>query len=249
MRYKLLTGAFVLVTAGTPAAATDWYTGAPNSAQPKSYNPVASVDLSLAAAHASRHAVVLGTIGPFGGLEQTGLRIRLGGMMGVYVYDASTPGVGRVRGDQIGGMALVGHEWVVDRTKFSVYGGLDVIETKLDRIDPKNDTPGTVFGFRGVIDFYSRPTATTMVTGTFSLSSANTAYYARLKAGYAVFDQVFLGPEVLALGDAFYRQVRAGLHLSGLKLGPVEFGLSGGYAYDRMRGGGAYGLLDVRMTF
>lgn len=249
MRHKLLTGVFVLSTAGTPAAATDWYTGAPASAQPKAFNPVASIDLSAAASHGSRHGVLQGTIGPFGGLEQTGLRVRLGGMLGTYVYQATTPGVGKVRGDQLGGTALLGYEWVIDRSKFSVYGGLDVIETNLDRVDPENKTPGTVFGFRGVLDFYSRPTTATMIAGTFSLSSANTAYYGRLKAGFSIFDHVYVGPEVLALGDTFYRQIRAGLHLSGLKIGPVEFGLSGGYAHDRVRGGGAYGLLDVRMTF
>lgn len=249
MRSKLITGAVVLTAAGSPAIANDWYTGAPASGQTAAFNPMGSVDLSFSAVTGAQHAVVQGTLGPFGGLEQTGLRIRLGGLLGSYVYDASSPGVGKVRGDQMGGAFLLGHEWVVERTKFSVYGGLDALNTKLDRVDPDNKTAGASFGFKGVLEFYTTPTRTTMAAGTLTLSSVNAAYYMRLKAGVSISDQVYIGPEVLAMGDTFYAQGRVGMHLSGAKLGPAQFGVSGGYAYDRVRGGGGYGILEMRMTF
>lgn len=249
MRSKLITSAVALTAAVSPVSANDWYTGAPMSGQPTTLSPLGSVDLSIAAVTGARHAVVQGTIGPFGGLEQTGLRVRLGGMVGSYVYDAATPGVGKVRGDQTGGAFLVGHEWVAERTKFSVYGGLDVLNTTLDRFDPNNKTAGASVGFKGVLEFYSTPTRATMAAGALTLSSANAAYYMRLKAGVAVYEQVYIGPEVLAMGDNFYSQGRIGLHMSGWKFGPVQLGLSGGYAHDRVRGGGAYGILDARMTF
>jgi hypothetical protein len=249
MRSKLITSAIVLTAAGSPVSANDWYTGAPMSGQPTTFSPLGSVDLSIAAVTRAQHAVVQGTLGPFGGLEQTGLRVRVGGMVGSYVYNSTTPGVGKVRGDQTGGALLVGHEWVVDRTKFSVYGGLDVLNTTLDRYDPRNRTAGASFGFKGVLEFYSTPTRATMAAGALTLSSVNAAYYMRLKAGVAIHEQVYIGPEVLAMGDTFYTQGRVGVHLSGVKLGPVQLGLSGGYAHDRVRGGGAYGILDARMTF
>lgn len=250
MRTKLFSGAAALSIAAAPGAfAGDWYTGAPMSGQPATFNPMASLDLSLTAASGAQHAVLQGTVAPFGGLEQNGLRIRLGGLLGSYTYTASTPGIGKVRGDQVGGTLLVGHEWIVERTKFGIYGGLDAIDTKLDRFDPENKTPGTTLGFRGVVDFYSTPVRGFMAAGTFSFSSANAAYYMRLKGGVAVYDQVYLGPEILALGDSFYNQWRVGLHVSGVKLGPVQFGASGGYVSDRVRGAGSYGILDVRLTF
>lgn len=245
-----------LVSAALPALgvaganAADWYTGSPaNSRATGPNNPLGSIDLSLSAAPSAAHAVLIGTIAPFGGLEQNGLRIRMVGLMGGYSYDASAVGVGKVNGDQVGGSLLLGHDWIVDKTKFGVFGGLDVLNNKLNKNDPDNKTEGTTIGFKAGFDFYTTPTTSTMATGTFAFSTANSAYYMRLKGGIAVYEQVYIGPETLVLGDSFYSQWRLGMHLSGVKLGPVQFGVSGGYVNDAVRGAGGYGILDTRITF
>jgi hypothetical protein len=64
-----------------------------------------------------------------------------------------------------------------------------------------------------------------------------------------VAQNVFIGPEALFLGDDLYRQWRTGLHLSGVTLGALQLGISGGYLKDETRGSGAYGILDARMVF
>ncbi len=171
------------------------------------------------------------------------------GLLGGYRYDASAPGVGVVTGNQVGGSLLMGYEWIVDRTKIGLYAGLDAINNRLDKFDPNNDTAGTTFGARIGLDFYSRPTDATMAAGTFTYSTANNGYYMRLRGGMAVFDQTFLGPELLVQGDNFYTQWRLGVGLSGIQLGPVQIGVSGGYVNDSSRGNGAYGILDTRLTF
>lgn len=251
---KLLCGAAILCAAlplgASGARAADWYTGSPVNSQPTGPdNPLASIDLSLTGAPEARHAVLIGTIAPFGGLEQNGLRIRLSGLLGGYTYDATAVGVGKVTGNQVGGSLMLGHDWIIGKTKVGVFGGLDIISNSLDKVDPDNKTEGATVGFKGGFDFYSTPTTSTMATGTFAFSTANSAYYMRLKGGVAIYEQVYIGPETLVMGDSFYSQWRLGMHLSGFKLGPVQFGLSGGYVSDAVRGAGGYGILDTRVTF
>jgi hypothetical protein len=210
---------------------------------------MASIDISISAASASASGAIVGTVAPFSGLEQNGFRFRAIGILGGYRYDSTAVGVGEVTGNQVGGSLLVGHEWIVNKTKFGVYGGLDVINNKLDKFDPNNDTSGATVGFRAGIDFYSTPTSNTMAAGTFSFTTANTGYYLRLRAGVAVAERVYIGPETLVLGDSFYSQWRLGMHVSGVQVGPLQFGVSGGFANDSSRGAGAYGILDTRITF
>lgn len=88
-----------------------------------------------------------------------------------------------------------------------------------------------------------------MAAGTFTFTSANTGYYMRLRGGVAAYEQIYIGPEALVLGDSFYTQWRLGLHLSGVQFGPVQFAVSGGYLNDSNRGAGGYGILDTRLTF
>ncbi|MFN3889571.1 MAG: cellulose biosynthesis protein BcsS [Beijerinckiaceae bacterium] len=250
MRKQVLSAALLLSLGAPGAFAADWYTGSPANSRPAGpYNPFAALDLSFSAASEQMSGVMVGTIAPFGGLETNGFRLRMIGLLGGYKYDASAPGVGVVGGNQAGGSLLAGYEWIVDRTKIGVYGGLDVMNNRLDKFDPNNDTEGATFGFRAGVDFYSRPTDSTMAAGTFSFTTANMGYYVRLRGGLAVYEQMYLGPEMLALGDSFYTQWRLGLQLSNIQLGPVQFGVSGGYANDSSRGNGAYGILDSRLTF
>lgn len=250
MRKQILSAALLVSLGASGAMAADWYTGSPMNSRPTGpNNPLAALDLSFTAASNQLAGALVGTIGPFGGLETNGLRVRMIGLLGGYRYEAAAAGVGLVTGNQVGGSLMLGYEWIVDRTKIGVFGGLDAINNRLDKFDPTNTTEGTTFGGRIGLDFYSRPTNATMAAGTFSFTTANSGYYLRLRGGMAVYDQIYLGPEVLALGDSFYTQWRLGVGLSGISLGPVQFGVSAGYVNDSSRGGGAYGILDTRLTF
>ena len=80
-------------------------------------------------------------------------------------------------------------------------------------------------------------------------STNNSAYYGRLKFGMAFAERVYVGPEVVALGDNFFQQFRVGGHLSGLQFGAIQMGVSAGFLADRVRGAGVYGILESRVTF
>jgi hypothetical protein len=61
-----------------------------------------------------------------------------------------------------------------------------------------------------------------------------------------VLDRFYLGPEVQGFAaDDNYRQVRAGLHLTGFKSGTFEWSAGAGLATDSDRRGSVYGKAGV----
>lgn len=255
MRSGLPVALVLFVPLATPAAmAADWYTGSPTTAAASSPYSVrqfgASVDFSLAGTTKNTlHGSLIGTISPFSSKTETGFRLRIGGLSGSYGYTSTAAGVGKVTGREATGYLMAGYEWVSAGTTVAVFGGVEMQNRTLSRPDPNNNVIGTSWGFKTGIDFYSNPTDRTMVSGNFTYSTNHNAYYARLKAGMAIMGQVFAGPEILVLGDNFYSQWRGGVHLTGVKLGAMQLGLSGGLVQDRRTGSGAYSILDARVEF
>ena len=247
MRLRFCSAPVLLVVAPGWARAANWYTGSPAS---QAARPTSSFDLSLSGtSQSSVHGVAIGTFSPYGSLDQSGLRLRVAATLGTFTYTATAAGVGQVRGDQAIGTFLAGHEWVLPNMTTALWGGLDIWRNALDKYDPNNKTAGTAFGFKVGADVYVNPTSYTMASANLTFSSAHQSYYARFKAGLAVSQHVFIGPELVALGDSFSQQWRVGAHLSGFKVGPLQFGIAGGYMNDRVRGAGGYGTFDTRLVF
>lgn len=244
----MIVGVVALICAATGARAADWYTGAPESGR-RGGTDVA-IDFSVeATTQRSLYAALIGTIAPFAKMEESGARLRLGGVLGRFSYIASGAGIGRVDGRQEDGFALVGYEWASRTGTFAIYGGLEAQNTTLSKVDPANSVHGGSVGGKIEAEFYVNPTSFTMISGVASFSSVHNGYYGRLKAGVAITERIFVGPEVIVLGDAFFSQYRFGAHISGVQLGMLQVGVSGGYLRDRIRGSGAYGLLDARVGF
>lgn len=241
-----LLAAALLCSTGA-AQAADWYTG--ERVQTVAPKPHVALDLAgTADTNGSVFGTVIGTIAPFDGLDEDGFRLRVSGVLGRYSYVGSN-GIGRVRGTQSDGSFLVGYEWVLHAATVAVYVGADVNDNQLSLNDPNNSSKGLHVGGKIAVDFYVNPTPYSMISGVVSYASANNAYYSRFKAGISIAPQLFVGPEVLVLGDDFYSQWRLGMHLTGLRLGAMQFGISGGYLDDKVRGRGGYGILDARLTF
>ncbi|MBV8851311.1 MAG: cellulose biosynthesis protein BcsS [Methylobacteriaceae bacterium] len=231
----------------TAAHAADWYTG--EHLQEIVPKPHVAIDIAATAdTNGSTFGTMIGTIAPFDGLNEDGFRLRLSGVLGRYSYVGSD-GIGRVNGTQSDGAFLVGYEWVMRAATVAVYVGADVTDNRLSINDPNNASKGLHVGGKVAVDFYVNPTPYSMISGVVSYASANNAYYSRFKAGLAIAPQLFVGPELLVLGDNFYSQYRLGMHLTGLRLGAMQFGISGGYLDDKVRGRGGYGILDARLTF
>ena len=231
--------------------AQQWYTGSAQSAvAAAAERPRAALDLALTGATQNAFSgTAIGTIAPFSPLDESGARLRVIGLLGSYSYISTAAGVGRVRGGQQDGSFLVGYEWVTKTTSIDVYVGADIDNNTLSKVDPNNSVTGVSAGAKIAADFYSNPTSYSMASGNVSYSTSGGAYYSRFKAGLAISEGVFAGPETLFLGDNHYTQYRVGLHLTGLRFGALQFGVSGGLVVDKAQGNGAYGIIDARVVF
>jgi hypothetical protein len=231
------------------AEAADWYTGLPNDG-PASGAPRVAIDIAIdGTSQRSLAGAMIGTIAPFAPLDRTGMRIRIAGLGGTYSYISSTPGVGRVYGTLADGSFMAGYEWVLKKATIAIYGGPEISSNHLSEYDPTNSVKGTRFGFKMGVEFFLEPTENTMLSGVASYSTNYDAYYGRLKFGFAFAQNFYIGPEIIALGDDYFQQWRFGGHISGLRLGMLQLGVSAGFLNDRVRGAGMYGVLETRFTF
>ena len=237
-----------MATLGLPnfASAADWYTGAEREAAQDDY--IVAIDsAATVTSNSSAFGVVTATIAPVTPLNESGPRIRVQGLAGTYSYPSST---GRtVRGEQEEGTAMLGYEWIWQQAALAGYVGVNIRSNSLSVIDPNNPVIGTGVGAKVAADLYLNPTADTLFAANASYSTLFRAYYVRMRAGYAVTDGVFIGPEATLLGDAFFNQWRLGAHLTGFTIGPMKFSVGAGYAYDRVQKGGYYTSVEGRAAF
>jgi hypothetical protein len=245
------------------ACAADWYTGRPGgssraaaSAGPAGQGQETSEDNWIVAVDASLTATstnsvfgnLVGTFAAMGTLKQSGLRLRVDALAGSYDYQATGP-ARTIHSTQQAGSALIGYEWVARNTTAAIYVGAAAQDVSLSAPDPLNSVVGASVGVKISGEFYTRPTPVTMASGYASWSSMHNAYYTRLKYGWAVLDDTFMGPEISFLGDDLYSQIRLGVHLTGFRVAALQFGISGGYVRDFKTGSGGYGILDARLGF
>ena len=254
------------LTLASGARAADWYTGVPTDGETPQKAPRFSIDATFdATSQRAISGALIGTIAPFAPKDRSGFRVRLGMVAGSYVYTATnpypfspwnpsvypawSPYQAQINGTFINGSVLLGYEWVTARATVAFYVGSEAVSNSISPNDPNNTAKGTRAGFKLATDFYVTPTDETMISGVASYSTNFNSYYGRLKFGFAIADHIYIGPEVVALGDNFFQQWRVGGHVSGLRFGMMQFGAAVGYLTDRVRGGGVYGTLDTRLTF
>jgi len=230
------------------AGAADWYTG--DKTSEPDYAPSIVLDASGSLTSKSDFGAVAVTAALDGTVRQTGFLGRAEFVGGGYRYDATNSGVTRrIDATQMSGGALVGYNWATPNWSVAFFAGAQAVDTHLSPFDASNATHGTHVGAKFVGEFYGNPTDKTMFSGYASYGTANNDYYSRFKAGYALTRQIFVGPEFLALGDRFYTEYRAGLHLTGATVGPLALGVSGGFTSNKVTGAGGYGIVDARLGF
>ena len=267
MRIGILCCSLVMAaSAAGDAVAADWFTGRGSAAAPSdsgsifATSPVAStpnddnwivaVDSSVSGtSQNSLFGNVVGTFAATGHLKQTGARVRVDALAGSYSYKTTTAPIQSIRSTQMAGSGLVGYEWVSRNTTAAIYVGVAAQNVSLSTPDPLNKVQGTSIGAKISGEFYTRPSQNTMASGYASYTTLHNSYYTRLKYGWAILDDTYVGPEVAVLGDALYRQIRAGVHITGFKVAGLQFGISGGYVRDFKTGSGFYGILDARFGF
>ena len=202
------------------------------------------VDVSKYSASALAGAL----IAPYKDLDTSGLRFYLTGEGGAYKYptDGSF-----VRGTYASGDVLAGYGFEGDNYSINLLAGVNAVNHMLSAIDTEIRVQGTAFGAKVRGDAWVNPTPKTLTYGEAEYSTAFRTYYAKAKFGYDITkdSQVFVGPEIAALGDERFNQWRAGIHVTQMRFGKIQVDVSAGYANDNVVGGGAYTNVELSRNF
>lgn len=176
------------------------------------------------------------------GLDNEGpvLKVLIGGGQYQYLSGATT-----ITGKQVLLSAMPGWRFKRETLEVTLYAGFDLQNHQLSPFDPGNSLSGTRAGARAGFDLWWEPRPAMMIAASVSASTIGTSYWARGAAGWWTFDRVWLGPEIVALGDDAYRQFRFGLHMTGLKTASFEWAAGAGYARDNDNRAGAYVRLGL----
>ncbi len=212
----------------------------------------AAVDVSIGAT--TRKMTVMsvgGTVAVGGHLEESGARLHVASQVQFGCCIGSFKDPAKTASTTYSSSALVGYEVTGEKGSVAGYVGVNVenfhVAGNQEAMIPA--TRATAAGLQIAADVYWTPTEKLMMSSSASFSTRKYAYFMRTKLGVAVAEEVYIGPEVGAQGSKDYRQYRLGAHLSGVKLGAMQFGFALGYAFDRKNGNGLYAILDSRVTF
>ena len=176
------------------------------------------------------------------GLDQDGPVFKLLLYGGRYRYHSGTT---QITGRQFAGSALPGWRFRRDGLEVTVFAGPDVQEHRYTPADPANRLGGTHYGVRGGGDVWYEPFRDAMLTGSVSLSTIGKTYWTRAATGWRLFDAVWIGPEVHAVGDDTFGELRFGVHVSSLRLWNYEWSAGAGWTTNTDKRNGPYGRIGV----
>jgi hypothetical protein len=176
------------------------------------------------------------------GLAQEGFTLKLLLSGGLYRYHA---GLVAERADY--GLAAILPGWRLRAGTFELvaYAGLDLQQHRTRPLDPANALRGFHAGMRAGVDTWYEPAPGTMIASSLWGSSIGRSYWTRLALGWRLLDLAWVGPEIGAQGNSVYRQIRAGLHVTGFRTGPLEWAIGAGYATDTDHRSSPYLRLDL----
>jgi outer membrane immunogenic protein len=188
-------------------------------------------------------------IAPSTDLDTSGLRVFIQGGGGFYQYFGNASSA--FKGVYETGDILAGYGFEGDYYSINLLVGPSVENDTLNMFDPDNRVVGTQFGAKVRGDAWVNFTPNTLVYSEGEFSSAFLTYYTKAKFGYDFFNSsnVFIGPEIGALGNERFNQLRVGAGVTQIKIRNFQLDLSAGYANDSVVGPGAYGTLELSTTF
>jgi len=185
-----------------------------------------------------------------GGFDDDGLLLKVLLSGGLYRYTAGDLGGENVVGAEATAQFLPGFRIKRHGVEAKIFFGFDFERHKLWPDDPGNRLQGSAVGIRFAAEFWTEPTATTMIAASLSLSSIATSNSGRLAYGWRVCEDMFedgfyIGPEAQYFGADGYRHLRLGVHITELKAENYEWSAGLGFARDSDGAAGPY----VRIGF
>lgn len=171
------------------------------------------------------------------GLDRNGFALKTLIGTGTYRYRA---GDTLVTGRQFVASVLPGWRFVRNKFELSVFAGLDLQHHRLSLDDSGNRLRGGHAGSRAGAELWWEPTDASMASLVIFGSTVGASYWTRGAVGWRVLDALYLGPEVSALGDSSYHQLRLGAHATALKTGAWEWSAGVGWTSDNDKRSGLY---------
>jgi hypothetical protein len=176
------------------------------------------------------------------GIAREGFTLKVLFAGGTYRYHTvASP----VAGKYVLGSVMGGWRFKRDQVEVTVFAGPDFQSHGLTPDDPGNRMRGMRAGLRVGGDLWYQPTATFMSTVSVSASTIGPNYWTRAAIGWRMFDCLWFGPELLALGGDRYHQFRAGLHATALRTLAFEWSAGLGIARDSEHRDGLYARIGV----
>ena len=197
-----------------------------------------------------------------GRLGTPSLLLRGNVLHGDYDYTLNPMTGNEVDVDYIQGEMTLGYGGVYDGIWLAAYVGVDYQDHDLDQVDPTNSVQGSDVGFKVVGEVVKLGHHGIHYAAYGTYSTAFDSYYARLRVGRHIHDNLALGIEGVVLGDDEWDAERLGAYmqthvdLSRIPLmRPGFLILSGGYQFSNDNGGrdedaeGAYGTLQYKVLY
>ncbi|MPZ40993.1 MAG: cellulose biosynthesis protein BcsS [Rhizobiales bacterium] len=183
------------------------------------------------------------------GMHQSGLRLSAFGLLGRYEYNGGDNNE-LFKGNFVSTDALIGWSNVFTNGAVTLSVGANFQHHRVRPSDPSNPVVGSKAGVKVQGDIWINPTEQTLIYGLASYSTAFDTYYAIGRFGYDFMKtELFIGPEVAALGNDRTDQQRVGVHLTGLRIGNGKVTLSGGWMHERGEGDGGYASGSIDFSF
>lgn len=186
---------------------------------------------------------------PFAPMDQEGLRVRTQTGGGRYEYRTQAVPGGWNIGNKMEGELLVGWQFIRGRHALAVYGGVNVVDNRLDRPDPGNRDQGTQFGAKGVVEWFYRLDERWVLTAALGGSTADGTVTSRATAGWHAFDWLDVGMEVGATTDWLDESARIGLFIATPLANGRELRVAGGWRWSSDSPDSPYGTLSIFLPF
>jgi hypothetical protein len=130
--------------------------------------------------------------------------------------------------------------------ELKLFLGLDFENDNYSPENPGAKLRGPNGGLRIAAETWTEPVPELMLATSFYATTIGAGYGARAAAGVRVLDQFWAGPELSGSADEFSRQVRLGVHISGLKAADLELTAAAGYLFDSYHRSGIYARIGFQ---
>lgn len=185
---------------------------------------------------------------PFAPMDAEGLRVRTQTGGGRYEYHTQAVPGGSNIGNKLDGEILLGWQFLRGRHALALYGGVNVVDNRLDKPDPGNPDQGTQVGAKFVAEWFYRLDARWTLTAAIGASTADGTVSGRATAGWSAFDWLDVGVETGATTDWLDESARIGLFLA-CPFAGRELRAAAGWRWSSDSDDSLYGTLSIFMPF